>query len=198
MLARVRETRDFRIGFDYVNRLLDGQAVIDSNVSVTLSGMDAEWIPSEHEGESFLDAVIRETPLTQASLNRHTKIQKLLTGDIPDEFRERIECGGQKSLIQIANLKEDGYELEHGDWLRIHEKVEDDRAVAKVIREITGRPPRSNFINHFYDEENGVVYAWVNGKVVEAGRMNMDDDPDVKKQRDVWISRSKMEKKENR
>lgn len=197
ILGLVKETGRFEEGFRFVDNLLAGRDVIDKSVSIILDGMEELWNPNEHGGEAFLDATIRMTRLTKVSVRRHTKIQGFLESDvIPDEFRDQIESGGQKSLIQVANVVDDGYELDHDDWLRISEKIQDERDTAKVIREITGRPPRSNFVSHWYDEY-GVVWAWVNGRVVEAGRLNMDDDPDIVKQRDIWISRSKMTEKVN-
>lgn len=198
ILAKVVETGNFNIGFEFVDSLLAGRDTIDSSVALVLDGMEKVWNPLEHEGEKFLDAAIRMTRLDPSSVTRHTRIQGLLnSGSIPEELRPRFQSAGQKSLIQVANVVGEGYELDQEDWLRIHEKVEDDRFVAKVIREITGRPPRSNFVDLFYDE-HGIAYSYVNGRVVEVGRFNQDDDPDVVKAIEVWKARSRMTPKVNR
>lgn len=191
ILAKVIETRNFDIGFDYVNRLMAGRDVIDKSTAIVLDGMDKEWIPSEHEGESFYDATVRLTSLDKYTLGNKLSIQNLLNSDvIPKEYKEQIESLDQKSLIRIAKTVEQGYEVDRDDWKKWSD-TPDYREVEKIARDVTGKPPRSNFVSHWYDE-HGVIYAWVNGRVVEAGRLNMDDDPDVVKQRDVLIARSKM------
>lgn len=171
ILARVVETRDFRIGFDYVNRLLDGKKVIDSSVSVVLDGMEKEWIPSEHESETFLAATVRETGLSPETIRRHTNNQWLLnSGKIPEEFKESIENSGEKSLVQIANVAR-VYDLEHDDWQRFSEAAGDEQKVGRIARKIKGVPPRTNWLMITIDETGMVVAHTKEEPFVELFRM---------------------------
>jgi hypothetical protein len=100
---------------------------------------------------------------------------------IPEEFRPQIESGGQKSLIYVANLLEKGYELDHKDWLRFSEKIDDEREVGKISREVQGIAPRSNW-QSITINENGVVFEHTVRGSREIGRFEVfDDDPDVQK-----------------
>lgn len=176
ILARVAETRDFSIGFDYVNRLLDGKKVIDSSVSVVLDGMEKEWIPSEHESETFLAATVRETGLSPETIRRHTNNQWLLkSGKIPEEFKESIENAGEKSLVQIANVAR-VYELEHDDWLRFAEAAGDEQKVGKIARKIKGVPPRSNWLMITVDETGMVAAHTKEEPFVELFRMPINSE----------------------
>lgn len=196
ILSRVIETRNFDIGFDFVKSLIDGKDVIEKSAALVLDGMDKEWIPSEHEGESFFDATYRKTGLSPITIGNKLSVQKLLNSDaIPEEYREQIESLDMKSLVRISKTVEQGYEVDKNDWKRWSD-TPGNTEVERIAREITGKPPRSNFVSFFFDE-HGIVYSHVNGRVVEAGRLSLDDDPDVLKAIEVWKARSKMTPKVN-
>lgn len=196
ILAKVIETRNFDIGFDFVKSLVAGRDVIEKSAAIVLDGMDKEWIPSEHEGESFFDATYRKTGLSPITIGNKLSVQKLLNSDvIPEEYKEQIESLDMKSLVRISKTVEQGYEVDKNDWKRWSD-TPGNAEVERIAREITGKPPRSNFTSLFYDEHE-IAYSYVNGRVVEVGRFNQDKDPDVVKAIKVWKARSKMTPKVN-
>lgn len=182
ILSNIVENKDFERGFEFINGLLEKGKEFARGISILLDGMESIWVDGEHEGESFLHAANRITGLSPETIKRHTRIQKLLDSDsIPLEFRDQIEKAGEKSLVQIANLKESGYELEHKDWLRLSEKAGDEQAIGKIAREIKGVPPRSNFLAITIDER-GVLVAHTKDAHQEFGRMDIySENPAVQK-----------------
>ena len=150
--------------------------------SIILEGMDKIWKPEKHEGETFLQATVRETGLHPVTINRHTKNERLLSsGVIPEEYKESIETSGEKSLVQIANVVDAGFELEDKDWRSLAEASGDDRKVGRIVRKIKGVAPRSNFYAITLDER-GVLVGHTKDAHVELGRLNVDsDNPIVQK-----------------
>lgn len=182
ILSDIVENKDFERGFEFINGLLEKGKEFARGISILLDGMESVWVDGEHEGESFLHAANRITGLSPETIRRHTRIQKLLDSDaIPLEFRPQIEGAGEKSLVQIANVVEAGYELEHKDWLRLSEKASDEQAVGKITREIKGVPPRSNFLAVTIDER-GVLVAHTKDIHQEFGRLDIySENPAVQK-----------------
>lgn len=182
ILAEVIETKNFDSGFDYINELY-AQAETDAKaISIMLAGMEENWDKSLYEGQSFLQVATKRTPFSAETIRRHTTNQWLLESDkIPEEFRPQIEAGKQNSLERIANVVKEGFELERKDWLSLSEKVDDERAVGKIVREIRGVPPRSNWLMIWIDEK-GVLWAQTKDELVQGGRLDIfSDSPAVQK-----------------
>lgn len=182
IVQEVVESKDFEAGFGFINDLTEHGKTFDRAKGMMLEGLESVWNPAEQEGETFYAAALRKTGLSPITVERHIKIQKLLTSNaIPEQYREPIEANhGQKELIRIANLVEGGYEIEEDDWQKISD-VRGEKEVGRVTREITGKPPRSNWLSITMDAR-GVLYEHTNGGTRECGRLNIHDDhPDVQK-----------------
>ena len=182
ILREIKKTGNFDAGFQFVKSLNEMGSTFDRAKSIMLEGMDKVWKPEKHEGETFLQATVRLTGLHPVTIVRHTKNERLLnSGIIPDVYKESIETSGEKSLVQIANVVDAGFELEDKDWRSLAEASGDDRKVGRIVRKIKGVAPRSNFYAITLDER-GVLVGHTKDAHVELGRLNVDsDNPIVQK-----------------
>ena len=172
ILEEVKKNKDFETGFDFINQLHEKGRSFATAIGIMLEGMELIWVPSEHEGESFRAAAVRNTDLSPVTIQRHIKIQKALESDvIPEVFRDDISSMGQKSLISIAELVVSGVEMTHKDWKELADAA-DEREVGRVVRKIKKVAPRSNYLAITIDER-GVLFAHTSTEHVEIGRFNV-------------------------
>ena len=161
---------NFDDGFGLIRELDARGRAFDRAKSIGLDILERAWIPEKHEGESFLAAAVRQTPLSAITIRNHIAIQRLLDSErIPDQYYEGIEQAGAKSLIQIAHVSE-SHDLEDKDWLAFSEASGDERKVGMIARKIKKVKPRSNFRGFTVDEHGGVFFH-KGGSSVEIGKM---------------------------
>lgn len=186
VLEYVRETGDFDAGFKFINSAYESAKNIDGAVGIIIDGMEKMWVPADHEGETFLQAAVRKTPLSPVTIRRHLDIKNFLeTGQIPDHVRPAIEAADQKSLIRIAKAA-DTHELSVESWEKIAEAAySGEKSVSIVIRKITKTEPRSNWLAISIDQRGVLTaHAKVDDEVVhkEMGRLHINNmDPVVQK-----------------
>lgn len=171
---------NFDKGFDFINDLTEHSKTFETAKGMMLEGMEKVWVSSENEGETFYAAALRRTGLSPITVERHIKIQRLLSSDaIPDQYREVIESNhGQKELIKIANVVEGGFDIDVDDWKSLS-NVRGEKAMGEAIRKITKREPRSNWLAITIDTR-GVLFEHTIRGVRECGRLNVhDNDKDV-------------------
>lgn len=183
VLNEVVETKDFDKGFAYINALLETVGDVDKSIGIMLEGMEDIWKPEEHEGETFLEASARKTPLHPVTIRRHTKIQGLRSsGAIPEHLRPQFEDAGQKVLESIANVIEAGYEIEEDEWLALSEAVDNDKWVRRITQKIKKAEPRSNYLAITIDEKTGELWEHTKRGSRQCGILYVkDEDEDVKK-----------------
>jgi len=170
------DSEDFEGGFGLICDLEERGRSFDRAKSIGFEILEGAWRPEKHEGESFLSAAVRKTGLDPTTIKRHVKIQKLLkSGKIPEEEYESIEQSGEKSLVQVANLVDAGYELEPEDWLAISEASGDDRKVGMIARKIKKVPPRSNYLAITINDK-GVLVAHTATSHEEIGKLYVNSD----------------------
>lgn len=181
ILNNVVSTGDFDAGFNFINDMFEQGEVFSKSISVMLKGMEDAWGNFDHDGETFLQAAVRRTPLSAETVRRHTKIQRLLESDvIPSEFRDRVEEMDAKSLRDIANTIERGFELSSNDWQHVTD-AGGDRGVRRELQKIKGEAPRSNFLAITIDER-GVLVAHTANEHLEFGRLDVSsDEPSIQK-----------------
>lgn len=181
ILDDVVRTRNFDAGFAYINELHDQGKRFVGAIGVMIEGMEKEWIPSEHEGQTFLQAAVTKTELHATTIKRHSKIQRFLDSDIiPDNVREKISEAGQKSLVRIANLV-DRVEVSDKNWNKIAEVAYDEKSLGVVLRKIEKVEPRSNWLAISMDE-NGRLFKHTKRGTKQIGKLFIqDDDKDVQK-----------------
>lgn len=182
IVEQVKESKNFDAGFGFINDLKKYGESFERAQGMMLEGMDSVWRPNEHDGETFYAASLRETGLSPATVERHIRMQRTRdSGKVPAKYLEIIDSKyGPKEFIKIANLVEGGWELDEEDWQKFSE-VEGEKEVGRVVREITGRKPRSNWLSITIDSR-GVLFEHTNEGVREIGRLNIHDDhPDVQK-----------------
>ncbi len=182
ILKDVVSTKNFEEGFNFINDLQEKGKSFARSISIMLDGMEKAWVPSEHEGETFLEVSVRKTGLHPTTIIRHSKIQRLLeSGIVPEEHYESIEQAGEKSLIQVANTVERGFELTNKDWLKLAEASGDDRKVGQIVRKIKGEAPRSNFYMITINK-HGVLFGHSSSERKEIGRLSVNTgDPFIQK-----------------
>lgn len=159
VLDEIKLTKDFDLGFAVIKGLHEKGVQLDGAIGVLVDGMEKMWIPSEHEGERFLDATIRLTPLHPRTVRRHLDIKTFFeTAEIPEHVLPTIEKADQKSLIRIAKAA-DMHDLSVESWEKIAEaSYSGEKSVSAVIRKITKTEPRSNWLAISIDER-GILVA---------------------------------------
>lgn len=177
VLGDIEATGNFDRGFEYINAIMDVGKGLDQEIGKLIVGMEKMWVPSEHEGERFLDATVRKTELSPDTINRHIAINEfLLTAEIPEHVRPAIEDAGQKSLIRIAKAVTK-HEFTTESWEKIAEATAGgEKSVGLVLQRITKTEPRSNWLFITIDDR-GVLTAHgkEDGEVVqvEIGRLSI-------------------------
>ena len=157
ILKEIVETKNFDAGCDFIVKMGEMGEAFNRATEIMLSGMDKAWKPDENGGETFMQFIVRKTSLSPETIVRNTRNHSL-SAKIPGEFRETIDLAPQNCRIQIANLIEDGYELEHKDWLALSEVAGDRRRVGQIARKIKGVAPRTNW-SMFVIDEKGFLWA---------------------------------------
>lgn len=190
ILVEVVEKKDFDAGFDFINDLYDHGRKFGELIGMMIEGMERAWVPEEHEGETFLQAAVRRTPLHPTTIRRHSKIQRFLDSNImPDNVSGKIKEAGQKSLVRIANAA-DKFDLTQKDWNKIAEVADDEKSLSMVLRKITDTAPRSNFLAITCDER-GILMAHTAVEHIEFGRLNVNiQNPVVRRAIDRIVSSS--------
>lgn len=151
------DSEDFEGGFGLICDLEERGRSFDRAKSIGFEILEGAWKPEKHEGESFLAAAVRQTPLNAITIRNHILIQRLLdSGKIPDQHYESIEQAGAKSLIQIAHVNE-VHDLEDSDWLAFSEASGDERKVGMIARKIKKVKPRSNYLAITINEKGELV-----------------------------------------
>lgn len=179
IVEQVKKSKNFEAGFQFIKDLRAQGLAFDDAIGMMLNGMNEIWTPSEHEGESFKAAAMRETGLSPITIYRHLKIQQALP-QIPEEFREEIQNKGQKEKIRIAELVVGGYEVTDENWRDLAE-APDEKEVGRITRKVKKEEPRSNWLAISLDDK-GVLRVHTTRGVRELGRLNTwDDDQDVQK-----------------
>lgn len=159
VLDEIKQTKNFSLGFAVIHALYDKGVQLDGAIGVLVDGMEKMWVPSEHEGERFMDAIIRLTPLHPTTVRRHLDIKTFFeTAEIPEHVLPAIQKADQKSLIRIAKAA-DMHDLSVESWEKIAEAAySGEKSVSAVIRKVTKTEPRSNWLAISIDEK-GVLTA---------------------------------------
>lgn len=181
ILDEVSKTKNFEAGFSYINELHDQGRKFAGMIGIMIEGMEREWKPEEHEGETFLQAAVRYTELHPTTIKRHSKIQRFLESNVvPENVRDKIKDAGQKSLVRIANMV-DRVEVSQANWKKIAEVAYDEKSLGVVLRKIEKVEPRSNWLSITMDERGRLFENTKRGRKQIGILYVNDDDPDVKK-----------------
>ena len=114
----------------------------------------------------------------KTTIKRYQRVwEMLVSGDIPREYAEKLKLHPIKSLVPMANLKSQGFELESNDWLRLS-NAPDVATVNKIIREIKKVPPKSGSLQ-LQLAEDGSIYAWYKEQRYFVGSLNVDDKNEI-------------------
>lgn len=174
ILKNIVATGDFEAGCDFIVRVSEMGEAFNRATEIMLSGMDKAWKPSDNDGETFMQYIVRKTSLSPETIVRNIRNHGL-SAKIPGEFREAIELAPENCRIQIANLLESGYELEHKDWLALSEAAGDRRRVGQIARKIKGVAPRTNW-SMFTIDENGIIMRHSRDKHQACGELYVFED----------------------
>lgn len=114
----------------------------------------------------------------KTTIKRYQRVWEMLVSvDIPREYAEKLKLHPIKSLVPMANLKSQGFELESNDWLRLS-NAPDVATVNKIIREIKKVPPKSGSLQ-LQLSEDGSIYAWYKEQRYFVGSLNVDDTNEI-------------------
>lgn len=171
------ETGDLDSGFDAINFLYEQGVEIGGAIGTVVNAMEKNW--HSDEGEKFLDAMTRKTPLHPATVKNHIIVKRFLESDVlPEHVKPAIEKADQKTLIRIAKTSE-GYDLEEEDWEKIAEAAyTGEKSTSMVIRKITGEEPRSNWMLLTIDDR-GVITAHTKEGSKEIGRLHINNKDEI-------------------
>lgn len=176
ILKNIVATKNFDAGCEFIVKMDEMGEAFNRVKAIMISGMDKAWNPSENDGETFLQFIVRKTSLSPETIVRHTRNQSLSTsGVIPGEFRQAIEFAPENCRLQIANLIEDGYEPTRKEWLALSEVAKDRRMVGKIVRKIRKVEPRTNW-SMFTIDERGIVFRHSKEKHEQVGVLNVFSD----------------------
>lgn len=103
--------------------------------------------------------------------------EMLVSGDVPLEYCNMLKLHPIGSLIPMANLHSQGFEVTDDQWRQLS-NAPDVTSVNKLIREIKGKPARKGSLQ--LELVGGTIYAWKDGIRKTVGHLNVDDpDPIV-------------------
>jgi hypothetical protein len=169
----IRETKDFQKGFQIVDYIYGMVKGADSIMDIIIKAMEVHWVPEEHEGESFYDAMVRNTELAPVTIMRHTRVGEMLE-IVPPEYRPQIEGMDVKSKVAMTDTVLDGHELSDDQWSRVA-NARNYQDVAEVVREVKQVAPRSQWMKFTIDEHDIVWVHTAEGKF-EFFRINGDSE----------------------
>jgi len=113
--------------------------------------------------EDFYDAAEEEIGRKKVTIQRYYRVWEMLVEkDIPREYTEKLQLHPMKSLIPMAQMLEQGYEVESHQWKKLAE-APDVNTVNKIVREIKGKPAKADSLQITWDESNQELSMWKNG-----------------------------------
>lgn len=128
--------------------------------------------------ESFLDYAEETFGITKVTVDRYFRVwEMLVSGDIPKDNRQKLELKPIKSLIPIANLVKQGYEVEGKHWTEFA-NAPDVTTVNKICRKIKGTEPKAGTLS-LELERDGTLVAWKDGQKFTLGYLNINDKDEV-------------------
>lgn len=134
---------------------------------------------SKHQ--TFEDYVMDELGIGKTTTKRYFRVwEMLVSGDIPKEYCEKLKLHPIKSLIPMANLKSQGFEISNSDWSRFS-NAPDVATVNKIVREIKGVEPKKGSLQIEWSAEEATLTGWKDGKAHYI-YLTFDLDDDVCKQ----------------
>lgn len=115
--------------------------------------------------EDFTDFIFKEIGRHKHTVERYLKIANMLYKYAPKDLRPTLEKMPVGSLIPIASIVHQGYQLEPEDWVEFSE-ADNSHEVERIAREIrfgVGEKPRKSLISLWMDR-NGSVWAYNNNE----------------------------------
>lgn len=172
------EKNDPERGFDAMESLLGMNRASGKALAKFIYTYIHVW---EKFGSQFTFESVAEERLglQKVTVQRYFRVWKLLVEtEMPREYREKLQLLPMRSLVPIANLVEQGYELEDRDWLKLA-NAPDVATVNAIIREIKGVEPKANSLQMEWDIASKTLTAWKNGRPHEIYFTFDENDPTV-------------------
>jgi hypothetical protein len=125
--------------------------------------------------EAYVDDFVGRKPVT---LKRYIRVWEMfVSGDIPREYSEKLKLHPIRSLVPMAALHAQGYDIPSEKWMKLS-NAPDVATVNKICREIKGLPPKKNSLQIEMDTD-GSIYAWSNNKRYYVGYFKVDDENEI-------------------
>lgn len=115
--------------------------------------------------EAFVDFIFKEIGKHRHTVERYLKIANMLYNYAPKDIRPVLEKMPVGSLIPIASIVSQGYQLEPEDWVEFAEadNTQDVNRIAREIRTGSGEKSRKSLLSLWMDR-NGSIWAYNNNE----------------------------------
>ncbi len=115
--------------------------------------------------EAFTDFIFKEIGKHRHTVERYLKIANMLYNYAPKDVRPMLEKMPVGSLIPIASIVSQGYQLEQSDWDEFAgaDNTHDVNRIAREIRSGVGEKPRKSLLSLWLDR-NGSIWAFNNNE----------------------------------
>jgi len=163
-----REDRNPIQALDLLAKLQQIKQLSGIMMSKTLWSLYHDWHLYDMDTElSFFEVIVDHVNLNKVTIERRIRIWEMLENHVPDYVRDEFLSKPIRELTPIANMVHQKYDLDDDDWkdLSLSSGLPD---VAEIVRDIKQKPPRSNTIIVFIDDE-GNLFAKKNGEKVFIG-----------------------------
>jgi hypothetical protein len=128
----------------------------------------------------FEDVVYEYIGLHQTTVTRYVRVWEMYAEEkIPKKFEEKIQQRNIKEQIPIANAIAQGCEIDDDDWKELAD-APDLSTVLRVVRDISGKPPRKSSLQIYLDRD-GSLWAYQENQKGFVGSLEVDDKEELVK-----------------
>jgi hypothetical protein len=128
--------------------------------------------------ESFDEYAMDWFGTHKATIVRYERVWRTLHSeqaeDIPEKFKEKLQSLNLSSQVVVANIIEQGYELEEDEWKELSEQP-DYHSINRTAREIKGKEPRAQSLQ-IWIEEDGTIKCSKGGATYYVGWLDAAND----------------------
>jgi hypothetical protein len=178
VLERLNATNDDDECVATVRSFVGMHVISGSSLAKLLFGWQAWWVERGGLRDNFIDRCMISTGIGRTTIERYTQVWARLHVEniIPTEFRDEVQGRPLKDQIAIANALSQGYVIEDDDWKRLAQAANNSE-ILSIVREATGRPPRSTATTLFL-ERDGSINAWTPSGISFVGFLNVKEEAD--------------------
>jgi len=183
LINKAIEEKDVIKALDIPKQIIMVQKVAGLGLAKAIYMIKNNWDAFELD-ESFDEYAMEWFGSHKATITRYERVWRTLHSDqadnIPEKAKEKLQSMNLSSQVVVANIIEQGYELDDNEWKELSEQP-DYHSVNRIARDIKGKDPRSQSLQ-IWIEEDGTIKCSKGGSTYYVGWLDAANDNTIVQQ----------------